>query len=204
MTADTTVLVTSVGAATGASAAAAALACAGSERDRAGLLIDLMGDTAPRPSLIATAAARELEERLATHLPQARVASRGQFCHLSLPTDQSGIEQIPAALPLARDAVAIVHLPPQLLQPALTEPRIRASAAMLRADLAEDRSLTALVVGDLIKRDFRVVVLKQPLGWLAGRLALLGVPSTSGMGLPDRMRGRLLCGASSDSAAGAP
>jgi hypothetical protein len=63
------VLVAPVGAAVGSRPAAAALACAGSELDRAGLLIDLDDGRAPRPSLIATAAARALEERLAAHLP---------------------------------------------------------------------------------------------------------------------------------------
>ncbi len=192
MTEETTVLVTSIGAATGARAAAAALACAGSDRDRAGLLIDLAGERAPRPSLVATSAARELEERLAAHLPAAHVASRGRFCHLSLPSDRDGIEQIPAALPLARGTAAVVHLPAGLLQPTLAEPRIQLSAAMLRADLAEDRSLTALVAGDLIERGLRVAVLKRPLGFLAARMALLGIPSSSGVGLPSRIRGRLL------------
>jgi hypothetical protein len=197
MTEGTTLLVTSVGAATGTRAAAAALACAGSEHDRAGLLIDLAGDRTPRPSLIATAAARELEERLAAHLPHAAVASRGHFCHLSLPADQRGIEQISAALPLARGSVAVVHLPPQLLQLVLAEPRIRPSAAMLRADLVGDHPLTALVAGDLIERGLHVAVLKRPLGWLVARLALLGAPSTSGTALPDRVRRRLLRAASS-------
>ena len=192
MTKGTPVLVTSVGVAAGARTAAAALACAGSDRDRAGLLIDLSGERTPRPSLIATAATRELEERLAVHLPQAGVASRGQFCHLTLPPDQSGIERIPAALPLARGSVAVVHLPPALLQPALAEPRIGPSAAMLRADLGDDCPLTALVAGDLIERGLRVAVLKRPLGWLAGRLALLGAPSTGAAGLPHRLKRRLL------------
>lgn len=192
MTEGITVLVTSVGLAIGGKAAAAALACAGSDRDRAGLLIDLSGERAPRPSLIATAAARELEERLAAHLPQASIASRGRFCHLSLRSDQTGVEQISAALPLVRAAVATVHLPPALLQTALAEPRIRASAAMLRADRAEDGPLTALVAGDLIERGLRVAVLKQPLGWLAGRLALLGALPTGAAGLPHRLKRRLL------------
>ena len=54
-----------------ASAAAAALACAGSEADRAGLLVDLDCGRPPRPALIATAAARELEEILESLLLDA-------------------------------------------------------------------------------------------------------------------------------------
>jgi hypothetical protein len=185
------VLVTQVGAATGARAAAAALACAGSDADRAGLLIDLAGGRAPRPSLVATAAARELEERLAAHLPEAGVASRGRVCHLKLPPDLDGTERITAALPLARGLVAAIHLPPRLLQPALAETRIRPSAALLRADLAADRALTALVARDLIDRGLRVAVLKRPLGWLAARRALLGAAPASG-GLPVQLCERLL------------
>jgi Mrp family chromosome partitioning ATPase len=71
------VLVTTVGAASGARAAAAALACAASEPDRAALLIDLDEGRPPRATLIATAGARALEKRLNTHLPDARIASRG-------------------------------------------------------------------------------------------------------------------------------
>ena len=110
------VLVTAVGGASGSKAAAAALACAGSDPDRPGLLIDV-GGRPPRPTLIASAGARELEERLAAHLPQLRAASRGQTCHLAVPDDGDGrFESVRAALPLVRDSVAVVHLPPALLQ----------------------------------------------------------------------------------------
>lgn len=169
-----TILVTSIGAAAGSKAAAAALACAGSDPDRAGLLIDLTAGRPPRPSLISTAAARKLEERLAVHLPEASVASRGQTSCLTLPADESGVERIAAALPLVRDSVGVIHLPPRLLQNALAQPRLEPTAALLRADLRADRALTALVVRDLMEREFRVAVLKRPLGWLAARAALLG------------------------------
>jgi hypothetical protein len=128
------VLVTRVGDAEGSLAAAAALACAGSDPDRAGLLIDL-GGRRPRPALLASTAARKLEERLAAHLPEAPLASRGQVCHLSLPADGNGIARLPAALPLARDAIAVVHLPPGLLRAVLGESAIQASGVLLRADL---------------------------------------------------------------------
>jgi hypothetical protein len=186
--------VTRVGAASGARAAAAALACAGSEPDRAGLLIDLADGRAPRPSLLATAAARDLEERLAAHMPEAGVASRGSTCHLKLPAGADGIERIPAALPLARGSVAVVHLPPALLQPALAESRIGPTAALLRADLDRDRALTSLAVRDLIARGLRVAVLKRPLSWLTARRALLGAAGAGSGGIPPRFH-RLLSGA---------
>lgn len=186
------ILVSAVGAAPGSRTAAAALACAGSAPDRAGLLIDLSGGRAPRPSLIATSGARELEERLAVHLPEAGVASRGAICHLSLAADSSSVEQISAALPSVRDSVGVVHLSPHLLQPVLEETRIGASGALLLADLSGDRALTALAVRDLLDRDIRTAVLKRPLAWVTARRALLGALPREANGLPPRLVDRLL------------
>ncbi|HET6570311.1 MAG TPA: hypothetical protein VFG58_02350 [Solirubrobacterales bacterium] len=168
------VLVTRVGAAAGSRAAAAALACAASEPDRAALLIDLDPGRAARSTLVATAGARALEERVAAHLPDAAVASRGCICRLSLSPEPEALDTVAAALPLARESAAVVHLPPPFLRPLLGEPRIGPSAAVLRADLAVDRALTALAVRDLIDLGLRAAVLKRPLGWLAARAALLG------------------------------
>jgi hypothetical protein len=191
------VLVSSVGQAGGARAAAAALACLGSDSERAALLVEVGDARPPRPSLVATAPARQLEERLATHLPGAAVASRGRFCTLTLSgdSDEAGergwLEGIAAAVPLVRDSLAAIHLPPGLLQEALGDPRVRPGGALLRADLAADRALTALAVGDLMERGLEVVVLKRPLAWLAGRAAMLGALPEAGPGLPARA-GRLL------------
>lgn len=168
------ILVTRAGDAEGSRAAAAALACLASEPDRAALLIDLEEGRAARSTLVSTVGARALEERLAAHLPQAAVASRGCFCRLRLPPDPAELDTLAAALPLARESTAIVRLPPRLLRPLLAEPRIRPTAAVLRADLAEDRALTALAVRDLLDLGLRVAVLKRPPGRLAGRVALLG------------------------------
>lgn len=177
-------LVTWVGGAGGSRAAAAALACAASEPDRAALLIDLEEGRAPRSTPVATAGARALEERLSAHLPDAAVASRGQICQLRLSPEPAALEVVAAALPLARESAAIVHLPPPLLRPLLAEPRIAPTCAMLRADLAADRPLTALAVRDLMDRGLRASVLKRPLGRLAAQAALLGA-------LPGADRSRL-------------
>jgi hypothetical protein len=193
----TVVFVTQVGAAAGSAAAAAALACAGAEPDRASLLIEVSGARQPRPSLIATAVARTLEERLTAHLPEAGIASRGALCRLSLPADASALDGIAAALPAVRDSVAVVHFPPSLLRAALDDPRIRPSAALLRADLPADRALTALAVRALAERGLQVAVLKRPLGWFAARRAQIGVPPGGG-GLPVRARQRLLGGTPAD------
>jgi hypothetical protein len=198
------ILVTAVGGAGGSRAAAAALACAASEPDRAALLVDLDAVRFPRPSLIATAAARALEERLSAHLPKAGVASRGATCHLGavdvnadtdLDRDEreaAALDLLVAALPLVRDAVAVAHLPSRLLQPAMADPRICPSAALLRADLPTDRALTALAARDLIDCGLRVAVLKRPLAWLPARTALFGVSPPGDAGLPARLVERLL------------
>lgn len=169
-----TVLVTAVGEAEGARGAAAALACAGADVDLATLLVDV-GGKPPRPTLLASAASRSLEERLVAHLPQARVAARGQVCHLAVPTDAEGLEVASAAVTVARGALAVLHLPPALLRPTLDEQLgPEPSGVLLRAGIAADRALLALVVRDLMARDLAVAVLKQRLGWIAERRALFG------------------------------
>lgn len=186
------VLVTSVGNASGAKAAAAALTCAGSEPDRPGLLIDV-GGPPPRPALVASAEARELEMRLAAHLPEMRAASRGQTCHLALPEDDSAFDGARAVLPLARESVAVIHVPSRLVRIAVADLGIELTGALLRADLAADRSLTALAASDLIAAGLTVRVLKQPLGWVQGRRALFGaLPSAAAGALPTRLLAGLL------------
>lgn len=187
------VLVAAVGAASGSRAAAAALACAGSEPDRPGLLIDV-GGRPPRPTLVASSGARELEERLAVHLPELRVSSRGGTCHLALPGDAKGLERLPAVLPLVREAVAVLHVPPGLFQDVLRLGGVEPSGVLLRAELDSDRALTALVVGELLqRRDLLVRVLKRPLAWVPARRALFGVlPPDAPGGLPPRPRETLL------------
>ncbi|MGC1165044.1 MAG: hypothetical protein WA862_02955 [Solirubrobacterales bacterium] len=188
-----TVLVAAVGQAEGSRGAAAALACAGADADLATLLVDV-GGRAPRPTLLASAAARELEERLAAHLPEGRIAARGQVCHLAAPPDPQGLELASAAVAVARGALAVLHLPPGLLRPSVDD-RLgpEPSRVLLRADLAADRALLALVVRDLMARDLAVAVLKQRLSWIAERRALFGslAPGAPG-GLPGYLRRNLL------------
>lgn len=188
------VLVARVGAATGSRAAAAALACAASESDHAALLVDFCDGRVPRSTLVATAGARDLEERLVAHLPDAAVASRGCICNLKPSPDREGVEQLAAVLPLVRESVGVVHLPPELLHAILEEARIEPTSALLRADLARDRALAALAVRNLTERGLRVAVLKRSPGWLAARAGLLGALPAAVGGLPPRLCERLLRG----------
>jgi len=186
-----TIVVTAVGNAEGARGAAAALACAGADADTPALLVDVDG-RAPRPTLLASAAARKLEERLAAHLPQMRVAARGQVCHLAVPADGEGLEAAAAAATVAREASTVIHVQPELLQEVLAQPSLRPTGVLLRADLTQDRALVALAVRDLLARDLAVTVLKRRLSWVVERRALFGVlPAGSPGGLPERLVGRL-------------
>lgn len=186
------VAVTRVAEAGGSRAAAAALACAGSDPNRPGLLIDV-GGRPPRPTLVASAGARELEERLAAHLPGHRSASRGQTCHLAVGEDPLELDAIRAALPLAREAVAVIHLSPAALQPLLAEPALPVSAVLLSADLDADRALAALAVRDLARQDLRVRILDRPLAWVSARRALFGLlPADAPGGLPPRLTAGIL------------
>ncbi len=200
------VLATWAGGAEGSLAVAAALACAGSDVGSAVLLIELTDGRGPRPALIASAAARALEERLGAHLPGAAVASRGHICHLALSVEGGGgedevvsdrardsITAVRSALPLARETAAVIHLPPRLVQPAL-EGGIEPSGALIRADLGgEDRPLAALAVRGLASTGVRVAIAKAPLAWVPARRALFGALSagTSG-GLDQAVVRRLL------------
>jgi len=185
------IVVTAVGSAEGARGAAAALACAEADVDSAVLLVDV-GGRAPRPTLLASAAAQKLEERLAAHLPQVRVAARGQVCHLAVPADGEGLEAAAAAATVAREASAVIHVQPELLQEVLAQPSLRPTGVLLRADLTQDRALVALAVRDLLARDLAVAVLKRRLSWVVERRALFGVlPAESPGGLPERLIRRL-------------
>jgi hypothetical protein len=186
-----TVVATAVGAAEGSRAAAAALACAGADRGQAPLLVDL-GGRAPRPTLVASAAARTLEERLVAHLPGARVAARGQVCNVAAPADPDGFAAAAAAVTVARGALAVVHVPPQELQALLADPAApRLTGALLRADVGADRALLALVVRDLLERGLAVAVLKRRLGWVTERRALFGALGPDGDGLSPSLVRRL-------------
>jgi hypothetical protein len=187
-----TVLVTAVGAAEGARPAAAALVCADADAGRAALLVDV-GGRPPRPTLLASTAARALEERLAAHLPRVRVAARGQTCHAAVSADPEGLGAASAAVTVARGALAAVYVPPALVRTVLDDgqgPRL--SGALLRADLAVDRALLAIVVRDLRERGLTVGVLKSRLAWVAERRALFGTLAPGGAGgLPDSLVRRL-------------
>jgi len=188
----TVVVVTAVGAAEGSRGAAAALSCAGSGVEQAALLVDV-GGRVPRPTLIASASAHRLEERLAARLPALRPAARGEVCHLSVAADEDGLAAAGTAVMVARGGLAVVHVAPELLQSLLEAPGApRPDAALLRADLKATRPLVALAVDDLLRRGLRVAVLKRRLGWVAERRAGFGALGNDSGGLPEPLLRRVL------------
>jgi hypothetical protein len=202
-----TVLVTAVGGAEGARPAAAALACAAAAGGRAALLVDVDG-RAPRPTLLATATARALERRLAAHLPRARVAARGEICHLLVAATAEGFEEAAGALALAREAPRSLHIPADGVQPLLESPvGLLLTGTLLRADLPTGRALLSLLARDLARRGLTVAVLKRRLTWVAERRALFGTLAPGATGGPpaalvDRLLGRPKSSVSTDTGTG--
>jgi hypothetical protein len=187
------VLVAAVGGAEGARPAAAALACIAAGSGQAALMIDVEGRS-PRPTLLATAPARELEVRLVGHLEDGRVAARGGVCHLAVSGDAGGFEEAAAALAVVRGVPASVHVPAALVQPLLDAGvGSRLTGVLLRAELETDRALSALVVRDLVDRGLAVFVMKRRMSWVAERRALFGTlaPGAAG-GPPDVLVDRLI------------
>jgi hypothetical protein len=188
----TVVVVTAVGGAEGSRGAAAALSCVGSGVETAALMVDV-GGRVPRPTLIASASAHRLEERLAARLPTLRPAARGEVCHLSVDADEDGLAAAGIAVTVARGGLAVIHVAPEHLQLLLDESGApRPDAALLRADMAADRALVALAVEDLLGRGLRVVVLKHRLGWVSERRAGFGALGSDSGGLPESLVRRLL------------
>jgi hypothetical protein len=187
----TVVLVTSVGGAGGSREAAAALACAAAAAEEAALFVDVAGRP-PRPALLASSSAQQLEERLRAHLPVAKVAARGQLCQIAVSADDEGLASAAAAAALMRGGTVVLHVPPAHWQATLaTGPE--ASGALLRGDPREDRALLALLVRDLVGRGLAVSVLKRRLGWVVERRALFGaLPGDAQAALAPRICRRLL------------
>ncbi len=174
------IVVTRLGDAAGSVALAAVLAVAAARRGggeaSAAALVELGERRPSRPTIIAAAAARESESALAA-VAGGRAAARGRMCHLRLPAAPEGIELAAAAVSaLPGRSVCILHTAPTLLRALVDDAGLHPRGAVLRADLELDRSLTALIVGDLNARGLRIRVAKRPTRWLAGRLALSGLP----------------------------
>jgi hypothetical protein len=169
------VLATSLGDAKGGLAVAAAVGVAFSHGRPAVLLADLGAGGRRGPTMLAAATARELEDALRADGFE-QVAARGRLCWLGLGTSQDALGELRRAVDaLPERAVAVAHLPAELWQGALNGSVQRPSAALLRADLPRDRSLTAISVIELRARGIPVRVAARAPGRVASRRALAGL-----------------------------
>jgi Transglycosylase SLT domain/D-alanyl-D-alanine carboxypeptidase len=191
------VLATDLGEARGGLAVAAAVgvgvAIEEEPRRASGVLLAELGVERGRgPTMLASAPARELEERL-RETGHERVAARGRLCWLGLAgTEEALTDDLPrafAAVPAA--SLAIAHLPARLWTLALEQRSLRPRAGLLRADLPTDRALAALAVAELRERRLTVRVAARPLGRVASRRAMAGLEAG---GAAARRVGRLARG----------
>ncbi|MGH2988889.1 MAG: hypothetical protein ACRDMA_03360, partial [Solirubrobacterales bacterium] len=147
------VVSTSLHGAGAAPAVAAAVAVAVSTgAARAALLIELGAPArGRRPTVLASNAARELEDSLrARGEPLERAAARGNLCHLRLPEGEEGLDLVAELLDRPPPAaLAIVHVPPELWPDAVGDARLGPSAGLMSAELPADRALVALAVREL-------------------------------------------------------
>ena len=158
----------------GCESLAAALAVCAADETCAALLVDVGAGRARRPTLLASAAARDCESRLGG--TSGGAAARGLICHLAAKPGEDGIERaVEAAAKLPDCAACVVRVDASLWQATLEHPRLRPRAALLRAELPRDRALAALAVRDLRGRGLAVRIATRPLAWAPARRALAGV-----------------------------
>ena len=147
-----------------------------STRLAAVLLADLDRTPGARgPTLLASAAARDLEDAVRDRGDLRSAAARGHLCHVSL-EGRDGLDRLAAlvAAPLPASLV-IAHLAERDWPRALSHPGIPARGGLLQADLPGDRALVALAVGELHEHGLRARVAGRPLGRIAARRALTGI-----------------------------
>jgi len=190
------ILTTAIGASGGAAsfAAAVGVAAAGRAGGRCALLIDVAPPPRPPgPTVLASASARALEERIrALGGRFDSAAARGHLCYLSLPGGDDPLGPVVELLELALPAsVVIVHVPQALWPRAIAEPRLGARAGLMRADLPDNRAIAALAVGELHEHGLRAKLVSDPLGRVASRRALAGMEPG---GAASRGAGRLARG----------
>ncbi|MGI9020623.1 MAG: hypothetical protein ACR2G3_07940, partial [Solirubrobacterales bacterium] len=172
------VIVTDVGSPGDGLAAAAALAVAtasaGQTPGRPGVVLaEVGGAPQRRPTLLSSASARAVEGRLA-RLDGIRAAARGRVCWAGLAVEDGWRERL-AGLVAAAGGPAVAHLPASQWREALDDDRLPVAAAAVRADVPPNRSLLALLAGELRTRGVGFRVVTRPLGLVGARRALAGL-----------------------------
>jgi hypothetical protein len=173
------ILASAIGSSGGAASLAAAIGVAATAGAGGGaaLLVDVAGGQRRGPTVLASEAARELEDRVrGIGGVFEAAAARGNLCHLSLPDAEDPLEPVAALLANELPASAvIVHMSQELWPRAIVDERLSAAAGVLRAELPGDRALAALAVAELRDRGLRAKIVSDPLGRVASRRALAGL-----------------------------
>lgn len=173
-TAPPCMVVAPLGEATGSRAVAAALACAGIGESGAPIFLDVGGREA-RPTLLASAGAKELEELLAAHLPQGAAAARGGFCQVTLPADSRGLRAAATAVAVAGSVPTVVHVRREGLRAFLDAPLGScASAAVLCSGGETGRAVAVPTALEVLGRGLAVALMERRLDWVTERRALFG------------------------------
>jgi hypothetical protein len=146
-----------------------------SSAERGGaLLVEVAALRARRPTLLASPAARELEDGL-REAGFDQVAARGRLCWLSLNGEDpfAGLEEV--VLGTKQSAQVTIVAVPSALWPEAIEWAPRPAAGLLRADPRTERPLLALAVRELHERGLRARVATRPLARVGARRALAGL-----------------------------
>jgi hypothetical protein len=138
------------------------------------LIVEIGALRARRPTLLASAAARELEDGL-REAGFDQVAARGRLCWLSLSREEpfDGLDEV--VLATEQFVQLTIVAVPAALWPEATERAPRAAAGLLRADPRAERPLLALAVRELHERGLRARVATRPLARVGARRALAGL-----------------------------
>ena len=135
--------------------------------------VEVGGSVRRRPTLLSSAAARALEERVAA-IGELRPAARGRICWVGLEAGEAWRVQL-AAVIAASGGLAVAHLEPMEWRQALDDPELAPAAALVRADVAPHRDLLALLAAELRDRRLPLRVATRPLGLVGARRALAGL-----------------------------
>ncbi len=165
-----------------AAAVAVAIASAGDVAPIAGgdgavVLVEAGAPARRGPTMLASEGARELERSLDG--AGFRAAARGRLAWVALEGDaspESWAERLARCAGACSGARALVAcLPVELWGALLARAEPAPVAALLRADLPEQRALTALAVRELHGRELRVRVAPRAPGRVSSRRALAGI-----------------------------
>ncbi|MGH2953092.1 MAG: transglycosylase SLT domain-containing protein [Solirubrobacterales bacterium] len=158
-----------------ATAAALAVALTTEPSGDAPALVAEVGERHARgPTMLASAGARALEASLRARAFHA--SARGRLAWLSIEPVDGWLDRLTEALRCANTArAAVVHVDARLWRPLLGDERLAVDAAVLRAELPAQRSLTALAVRELHADGIRAAVVRRPPGRVGSRRALAGL-----------------------------